>query len=1313
MKKRISYIWLTMLVSLVIVAPVWAEIVTVEVTGVVDIIRPSSGFDLDGSINLGSVMNGSCIYDAEATPQDFGHYFTYPIISASITLGNYTFTQKPATPYAWFDVGYDGGHIYSVWSVADVCGDIIVGGVLQPFDNDVGRCSLNPFMKLGISSGEPDPGPPYNLPNPFSDFSAFDMYKEFTILIWHGSSNRFDIQGEITSLTVVPEPGTYYVDTDANGANDGSSWENAFNYLQDALAVASSGDQILVAEGIYRPDEDTDHPDGTGEREATFQLISGVALYGGYAGSGKPDPNARNIELYETILSGDLSGNDRHVSNLRELSNSPCRAENSYNVVTGSGTDANAILDGFTITAGCGNFEAPGLPPGGGMLNLEGSPTVRNCTFSKNSANGMGGGMYNHNSSATIINCTFTGNSSGAGGGMSNSTWRSNNKPVVVNCTFSGNSAEYVGGGMDNDTSSPTLTNCTFAGNSAEYGGGMFNNYNCTPMVTNCTFSGNIAVKDGGGICNKNNPYHGDSTPIVTNCILWNNSDSGGTDEYAQICGGIPTVNYNCIQGWTGALGGTGNIDADPHFAFPNDYHLMPGSPCIDAGTNEPYDGLPDTDFEGITRPLDGNGDGSAIADMGAYEYSIEPRIACSRLVFDLARLPRGPNPDDQILSLRNAGGGTMAWEIVEDCAWLEIIPTSGTSAGQINDVVLRTDATDLPRGYYICELQIVSEQAVNSPKIVTVKLHAMDFLEVPAMYPTIQAAIVSAFEGETIFVAPGVYTGPGNRDIDSLGKAITVQSTNPNVVAATIIDCNGTEEEPHRGFSFRSGEDANSILAGFTIINGNGWWMEGGGGIFCYESSPTITNCTITGNSADRGGGISCWESNPIITNCKIIGNTALEGGGMYSYNHSSPTITSCTFSGNSAHYQGGGMQNERDSSPTVTNCTFSGNSAFNGNALACWSWSQLWPSNVQMTNCILWDGGDEIWNNDGSNIIITYSDVKGGWPGDDNGGWAGEGNIDSDPCFVEPGYWDMNDVWVEGDYHLLPDSPCIDAGDNMAVPPDTTDLDGDGNTTEPIPFDLDGNPRIVDGNDDGNSVVDMGAYEYEAMVSCFGVNHVKLETKADKKGNKVELKGTFSPALPIDLAVDDVAYIIDDGQGNALAFLIPAGSFEVEGKPDKQKFKFHSAKGSKPDIKAKFDFDKCKFELKAKRVQGTDEITGTTLTIELWAGANVAQEVVEVKIKPRHLEYKREPKLSCCQKCKGIALLEVTSDQGVFVFEPEPGKEKLKRKTVVDDGVNGRVKIDTSCSKPIDVGDVFGVYTVTDLIKIFDDWPDDENDE
>lgn len=222
------------------------------------------------------------------------------------------------------------------------------------------------------------------------------------------------------------------------------------------------------------------------------------------------------------------------------------------------------------------------------------------------------------------------------------------------------------------------------------------------------------------------------------------------------------------------------------------------------------------------------------------------------------------------------------------------------------------------------------------------------------------------------------------------------------------------------------------------------------------------------------------------------------------------------------------------------------------------------------------------------------------------------------------------------------------------------------------------------------------------QAPVSCFGVNNLKIGMKDDDKGNDVEIKGTFSPVEPIDFAVDDVLYVIDDGQEHLLEFLIEAGSFEVEGKPDDQKFKFDSPKDSEPDIKAKFDFPKGTFELKVKGVMNTYELVGNNLTVCLAAGANVVCE--EVEARADHLLYESKPKMDCCPKCKGIALLEVTSDQGVFVYEPDEGKDELKANTTVDDGENGPEKIHTSCSKPIEIGDVHGAYTITDLVKIFD---------
>ena len=185
-----------------------------------------------------------------------------------------------------------------------------------------------------------------------------------------------------------------YVDDDANGLNDGTSWTKAYNYLQDALADANSSAkpvEIRVAQGIYKPDQGVGQTPGN--RDATFQLINGVTIKGGYAGTGYPDQNARDIKLYETILSGDLNGDDVNVGDPCDLWNEPSRAENSYHVVTGSNTDANAVLDGFTTTAGSANGSSEGHRCGAGIYTSYGGPTVTNCVFIHNSA-GWGAALH-------------------------------------------------------------------------------------------------------------------------------------------------------------------------------------------------------------------------------------------------------------------------------------------------------------------------------------------------------------------------------------------------------------------------------------------------------------------------------------------------------------------------------------------------------------------------------------------------------------------------------------------------------------------------------------------------------------------------------------------------------------------------------------------------------------------------------------------------------------------------------------------------------------------------------------------------------
>ncbi|MHC4477483.1 MAG: hypothetical protein ACYTEL_17685 [Planctomycetota bacterium] len=425
-------------------------------------------------------------------------------------------------------------------------------------------------------------------------------------------------------IIIGPTPRTIYVDADASPGGNGTCWADAYKYLQDALNDATSGDEIRVAQGVYKPDQDEGGNVTPSDREATFGLINGLTIKGGYAGYGETDPNERNADVYETILSGDLNGNDVEVADACDLLDEPTRGENSYHVVVSSNTNETGVLDGFTITGGNadGSFDDeadrgggmfnnghnnPCNPTvtkctfignsasqwGGGMSNFghgdgECNPILTNCTFIGNAASGEGGGMHNWEAHVTVTNCTLTGNFTGqCGGGManagsnptvSNCTFSGNSaleggamwnwefsSPIVVNCMFRGNCANF-GGGMTNQGAfcSPMLTNCTFSGNRADNdGGGMHNTYSNVPILTNCSFSANSAYDEGGGICNDR-----DSSPILINCILWGNEDAGGIDESAQIHtnGGTPVTNYSCVQGWTGGLGGDGNHGDNPLF---------------------------------------------------------------------------------------------------------------------------------------------------------------------------------------------------------------------------------------------------------------------------------------------------------------------------------------------------------------------------------------------------------------------------------------------------------------------------------------------------------------------------------------------------------------------------------------------------------------------------------------------------------------------------------------------------------------------------------------------------------------------------
>jgi len=285
------------------------------------------------------------------------------------------------------------------------------------------------------------------------------------------------------------------------------------------------------------------------------------------------------------------------------------------------------------------------------------------------------------------------------------------------------------------------------------------------------------------------------------------------------------------------------------------------------------------------------------------------------------------------------------------------------------------------------------------------------EIISVPSPeYPTIQEGINAADTGDTVQVAAGTYL-----EKITMKSGVVIQGAGQGV---SIIDGEGSGP-----VVTANGVNSAAKLDGFTITNGN---TDAGGGMYNSNSSPTVSNCTFSGNTATvNGGGMYNYNSSPTVINCTFSENSAsfigiAEGGGMYNYNNSSPTVTNCTFTGNTSGYNGGGMSNIV-SSPTVTNCNFSGNSAdahgggmynynssptvtnctFSENATSLSAGSGAGMSNKgsspTVSKCSFFNNHSGIWgggmsNHSNSSPIVTSCIFLGNWAQDNGGGMYNE---------------------------------------------------------------------------------------------------------------------------------------------------------------------------------------------------------------------------------------------------------------------------------------------------------------------------------
>ncbi|MHC4741626.1 MAG: right-handed parallel beta-helix repeat-containing protein, partial [Planctomycetota bacterium] len=885
-----------------------------------------------------------------------------------------------------------------------------------------------------------------------------------------------------------------------------------FDNIQAAINDANDGDTVEVRPGIYT---------GDGNRDIDF-LGKAITV----CGTDANDPNG----VAATMI--DCQGTE---------------ADPHRGFIFQNEEGASSVLSGLTIANGYGPDEliAPTFTTsaGGGIMCKSTSPTISNCVLRGNEAN-YGSTILVIYSGATINNCTVTDNwgyitgavlcvdssavisgcsvTNNAGGGV---VCGSFGKTVIVDSMFSGNSTAIEA----RLRSHLTVTNCTIRDNDV----GIYCNQECTASITGCiiadsrdgyglefdlqrhsTVSSCIITgnHDGGIYCyrsdvaitnstindNDAGNKHADgidvllSDIVVTNCIM-----RGNADRQAQVWSGASLiVSYSNIEGGYRDIAvdpngtmqwGPGSIDVDP--LLDADYRLTALSPCVNMGDPNYPDMEGESDIDGEPRVTVGR------IDIGADEfYSEGPVLHISPNLWEFSAEQRGPAPEAKTLFVQNIGGGAVNWGISHSCSWLEATPTSGQSSGERDSVILSADISSVPIGTHSCELIVSGDPASNSPVALSITLHVLDSnisLDVPSEYPTIQSAIDNSHDGDTIVIDDGVYTGPGNRDIDFKGKLITVKSRNGP--ANCIIDCNGTEEDYHRGFYFHNGEGNDAVVDGFTVTNGYiGYEGNNGGAVRCAESSPTIANCIFKSNfGGTRGGAIIMYDSSPVISNCVFAENSASDGGAIQNFD-SSPVIVNCIFKNNSASCWGGAIRSVYDMGSVIANCLFIGNDgACNGGAISNFKGSPqiinctftensagvIWNSDkarALIYNSILWrNGKPQIYGAGVANV--SFSNIEGGWPG--------VGNIDADPCFAHIGYMfdpctpgePGDDIRIPSYYHLLPGSPCIDAGDNTAVP-------------AVLPLcskDLDGNPRFGDDPctvDTGNGtspIVDMGAYE------------------------------------------------------------------------------------------------------------------------------------------------------------------------------------------------------------------------------------------
>ena len=687
----------------------------------------------------------------------------------------------------------------------------------------------------------------------------------------------------LNPINSLETPAQIFVDADVTTGNqDGTSWANAYQYLQDALHEPglAAGREIWVAEGVYYPTEDNDAIYGDNatalSQSESFLPIDSVAIYGGFAGT-ETLLSERDWHTNITILSGDISQDDPNTDgNFITESASDVVGNNTHVLVkmtaNTSSFSAATIIDGFSLTGGKGSN-------GGGAISctssngFEAAPTIKNCRFIGNQTTSEGGALFFENAN-----------------------------PKISHCTFFGNYASVYGGAILMYKGSLDISNCSFSNNRADYGGAIaFSASTGSALVeiSSCSFYNNIAIK-GGALSFETSG--GTLQVDLENSILYGNSSSStGNQIYND--GASVNISHclleeepsasNCGTACT-ENGNSNIIDEDPLFVHPegNNLKVYAGSPVINAGDNTAN--TYEFDLAGNERVQ-----GSDI-DMGAYEGAV-PIIYVNAAQSD----DSGDGYSWATAKKYLQSGLALATESRE--VWVAqgvYYPDQGTGVTN-NDPTASFELVDglkLLGGFNGTETEADERRWYFYHTILSGDIDNND-LNNDSNYVAENANMIVGTNAHHVVIADG--TGSGN------------------ITASTWID----------GFTITAGKTDNQSITDYK-----------GGGILCdgsgvgNESSPTISNCYIVGNDAGSGGGIMCQaeggKSNPEIIYCGFIGNTAGYGGALVldgtNSGEASPNIINCTFTNNEGGQGAGALTidgHQGTSSPGIINSILWGN--------------------------------------------------------------------------------------------------------------------------------------------------------------------------------------------------------------------------------------------------------------------------------------------------------------------------------------------------------------------------------------------------